>query len=160
MLRHAICILNCDIVLWGSSRMSLSLDRALGISPAAVAVRSERLELLASNLANADTPGYKARDIDYRRVLADVLSSTRDQPLPLTLTHVRHFPPPVEHSRQRLAPEQLYRVPTQAALDGNTVDPQLEHAAFAENAVQFQASLEFLSRRVAALRSALKAESP
>jgi len=140
--------------------MSLSLDRALGISPAAVAVRSERLELLASNLANADTPQYKARDIDYRRVLADVLNGQRDgKPLPLTLTHVSHLPPAVEHSAQRIAPEHLYRVPAQAALDGNTVDPQLEHAAFAENAVQFQASLEFLSRRVASLRSALRAES-
>ncbi|KXX64866.1 flagellar basal body rod protein FlgB [Marichromatium gracile] len=134
--------------------MSLSLDKALGIQPAAVRVRAQRLELLASNLANADTPNYKAQDIDFRTALATQVE--RDDLLRLEQTQQGHLPPPRADLDSAMAP--LYRIPSQPSLDGNTVDPQFERAAFAENAMQFQSSLEFLNRRVSGIRSALRKE--
>ncbi|MFN4262406.1 MAG: flagellar basal body rod protein FlgB [Thioalkalivibrionaceae bacterium] len=140
--------------------MTISLERALGILPEAMRVREHRLELLSSNLANADTPGFKARDVDFRAELARVAEQRgllRDaKAVRLEQTHCAHL----DGSRQRpmQAPEVLYRVPSQPSLDGNTVDPQLEKAAFAENAIQFQSSLEFLNRRVSGIRAALRVE--
>jgi flagellar basal-body rod protein FlgB len=75
--------------------------------------------------------------------------------LPLKRTTDRHMPPD-SGGAVAMPPERLYRVPAQPALDGNTVDPQLEHAAFAENAMQFQSSVEFLNRKVSGLKSALQ----
>ncbi|MBB1073956.1 flagellar basal body rod protein FlgB [Rhodoferax sp. 4810] len=137
--------------------MSLSLDRALSIHPSAVKIRARRLDFLASNLANADTPNYKARDIDFRRELAAAEGEISGiPPLPLIRTQARHL-----HDAgvgEGYENEKLYRVPAQPSLDGNTVDPQLEHAAFAENAMQMQSSLEFLTRKVAGLRAAMRSE--
>ncbi|WPL19766.1 Putative proximal rod protein [Thiorhodovibrio winogradskyi] len=133
--------------------MSLSLDKALGISPQALLVRADRTELLASNLANADTPNYKARDIDFRAALSQAAGGGNR--LPLKRTDDQHLPPAPTGTLD-MPPERLYRVPAQPALDGNTVDPQLEHAAFAENAMQFQSSVEFLNRKVSGLKSALQ----
>ncbi len=134
--------------------MSLSLDKAFGILPASVNLRDQRTELLASNLANDDTPNYKSRDFDFDGILASIqgvgssLKLTRTQPGHLTLS----IPDPTQ------TPELLYRIPAQPSLDGNTVDPQLERAAFAENAVRYQSTLEFLNRRVSGLRAALSKE--
>lgn len=140
--------------------MAVSLDRALGILPDAMRVREQRLELLSSNIANADTPNFKARDIDFRAELQRIAESRgllRDaRDLRLSQTHHAHL------DGRRLSvtagSEVLYRVPSQPSLDGNTVDPQLEKAAFAENAIQFQSSLEFLNRRVSGIRAALRVE--
>lgn len=128
--------------------MGISFDRALGIHPDALRVRTRRLELLASNLANADTPKYKARDIDFRAALREVETS-----MPLARTNPKHL-----SMQPQGGGEVLYRIPSQPALDGNTVDPQLEHAAFMQNMVQYQASLEFLNSRISSLKSALKGE--
>lgn len=131
--------------------MSISIERQLGIFPDALAVRSRRMELIASNLANADTPGFKARDIDFRAALGH---ATEQQALTLKVTHAGHLDP----AAGAIGGEALYRVPNQPSLDGNTVDTQLEQAAFAENAVQYQATLEFLSSKVSSFRKALKGE--
>lgn len=134
--------------------MSLSLDKAFGILPASVNLQARRTELLASNLANADTPDYKSRDFDFSQTLAAIegqgntLRMLRTQPAHLEL-------PGMDESQ---APELLYRIPAQPALDGNTVDPQLERAAFAENAMRYQSTLEFLNRRVSGIRKALSKE--
>lgn len=130
--------------------MSLSFDKALGIHADALQLRSRRLELLASNLANADTPNYKARDIDFRAAL----SQAQGGGLGLMRTHASHLP--VQGGG--IGGEPLYRIPNQPSLDGNTVDAQLEKAAFSENAVQYQASLDFLNSRFRGLRTALKGE--
>lgn len=131
--------------------MSISFDKALGIHAEALQVRSQRLEVLASNLANADTPHYKARDIDFRAALG---TAEQGGALKLLRTQTGHLP--VSGSVGALQTQ--YRVPTQPSLDGNTVDPQLEHAAFSQNAVQYQASLDFLNARFRGLRTALKGE--
>ena len=132
--------------------MTLNIDKHFGVHAQALQLRSQRNEVLAANIANADTPGYKARDLDFNAVLRQA-SGSGDT---LRVTHARHM-----HANGA-APGQapvLYRVPTQPAQDGNTVDVQQEQAAFAENAVRYQASLEFLSGRVRGLISAIKGQS-
>lgn len=137
--------------------MSLSLNKALGILPASVKLQDRRTELLASNLANADTPNYKSRDYDFRGVLAEIAGVGQEDLLDIVRTQPRHLPLPGAADADAV-PEMLYRIPAQPALDGNTVDPQLERAAFAENAMHYQSTLEFLTRRVSSIRAALRKE--
>ncbi|TVP83954.1 MAG: flagellar basal body rod protein FlgB [Thioalkalivibrio sp.] len=132
--------------------MALSFDKALGIHADALQVRSRRLELLASNLANADTPHYKARDIDFRAALGH---AQQGETVAMRRTHSGHV---AAGGAAGQAVEPQYRVPSQPSLDGNTVDTQLEQAAFSENAVQYQASLDFLNTRFQGLRTALRGE--
>lgn len=132
--------------------MSISIDKAIGIHDQALFVRGRRLEILASNMANADTPNYKARDIDFRAALTEAEELRLS--VNLSRTHERH----IEGDKTARLEDALYRVPSQPSLDGNTVDPQLEQAAFTQNTVQYQASLEFLNRKISGLRSALRGE--
>lgn len=138
----------------GCAFMSLSLDKAFGILPASIRLHDRRTELLASNIANADTPNYKSRDFDFRGEMARIAGIGKG--LDLVRTQSDHLKLP--GADPNADPETLYRIPAQPALDGNTVDPQLERAAFAENAMHYQSSLEFLNRRVSGLRAALRRE--
>jgi flagellar basal-body rod protein FlgB len=131
--------------------MAFSFEKALGIHPQALEVRSQRMQLLASNLANSDTPHYKARDIDFRKALG---AAQETPSAGVARTHRTHLP--ISGIGSPLEPQ--FRVPIQPSLDGNTVDPHLENAAFMENAIQYQASLDFLSARLRSLRSAIKGE--
>ena len=127
-----------------------SFEQALGIHSTAVALRSRRAEILAANLANADTPGYQARDIDFREVLA-----AADDGSKLMTTRGRHFTAP------GAAPDGVtlkYRQPLHASLDQNTVDVQAERAAFLDNAMRYQASMTFLNGRISGLVNALRGE--
>ena len=105
-----------------------------GIHATALGLRAQRMAMLASNIANASTPGYKARDVDFGDALrraengADVSGATR------------------------------YRVPLQPSLDGNTVALSTEQTAFAENAIAYRTTLSFLNSRIATLSRALKGE--
>lgn len=120
--------------------MPLNLDAYLGVHAQALQVYARRTEVLASNLANADTPHYQARDIDFRAVLAS--TGSQGSTLPLTTTAPSHASTTVDGN----APAGLkYRVPLAPSLDGNTVDVQLEQGAFADNAVRYQSALAFLS---------------
>lgn len=130
--------------------MTINFDNALGIHPLALKLRDRRTELLASNLANADTPNYKARDLDFRAVL----QSLNPSPLGLAATHARHLTATAPGSQG----EALYRLPSQPSLDGNTVETEQEQMRFAENAVQYQATLSFLSGKISSLRTALTGE--
>jgi len=131
--------------------MSISFDKALGIHPEALSLRARRLEMISSNLANADTPNYKARDLDFRAALQH---ATEGNEVRLRRTSNAHF----AHAENGVTGEPLYRMPSQPSLDGNTVDPQLEQAAFSQNAIQYQASLDFLNARFRGLRTALTGE--
>lgn len=135
--------------------MSLSLDKAFGILPASVSLQAKRAELLASNLANADTPDYKSRDFDFRDTLSAIEGETGNQ-LELTQTQSGHIP--IATMTENTDPELMYRIPAQPALDGNTVDPQLERAAFTESTMHYQSTLEFLNRRISGIRAALRKE--
>lgn len=130
--------------------MRFSLDQALGIHPQALQFRSKRAEVLASNLANADTPNYKAQDYDFKQVMAQ----SQGKAITMVKTQAGHL----GTDANSFAPELKYRIPVQDSLDGNSVDSHVEHAAFAENSVQYEASLQFLSTRMKGLIKALRGE--
>jgi len=126
----------------------MSFDKLLGIHAQALQLHAKRAEVLAGNIANADTPGYKARDFDFREVLQQQTS----QQSKLRTTHQSHIP----LDNGIVSPSEMaYRIPTQPSLDGNTVDSQLEHTAYAENAIQYQTSLRFLSGTIQTLKKAI-----
>jgi flagellar basal-body rod protein FlgB len=136
----------------------MDLDSYLGVHAAALSLREKRTELLATNLANADTPGYKARDLDFKRALEAATSSqsngTGGTAGGLKTTQAAHIG--ASSSPAGVDPSSVkYRTPLAPSLDGNTVDPQLEQAAFAENAVRYQATLTFLSSRFRSLMTAI-----
>lgn len=129
--------------------MPFDLDAALGVHAQALSLRSRRAEVLAANLANVDTPGYKARDLDF----AAELERAALPAVTLTRTAAGHLGADPDTGGVL-----KYRVPVQPSLDGNTVDGQLEHAEFAKNAIAYQASLQFLDSRIAGIRRALSGE--
>lgn len=133
--------------------MAVNWQTALGIHPAAWQLEGLRAEVLASNMAQADTPHYLARDFDFRGALGKALGN--QQSLPLQLTDARHIPKP----GQELLPDELpYRVPFSPALDGNTVDTNMERMAYMENALAYQTTLTFLSGRFRTLRVAIQGQ--
>lgn len=132
--------------------MPTSIDAYLGLHTRALLLESRRTELLANNLANADTPGFKARDIDFRAAL----SAAAGPGAPATALRTTHAGHQGGAGASAAAPADLkYRVPMAPALDGNTVDAQLEQAAFAENAVRYQATLTFINSKLRALMTAI-----
>lgn len=133
--------------------MDKMIDAALGIHSRALAVGAQRMEVLAGNMANSDTPGFKARDIDFRSVLRDEMQP--GTAASLRTTHDRHIG---TQGRGMDDAGLKYRVPNHPSLDGNTVDGQMEQAAFGEAAVRYQASLDFLGGRIDGLRKALRGE--
>jgi len=132
--------------------MANSIDNFLGIHAQALGLESRRAQLLAANLANADTPNFKARDLDFKAALAQAGGSTAGT-LPLRATQATHIGTAAAGTDND--PALLYRVPLAPALDGNTVDPQLEQASFAENAVRYQATLTLLNARLRGLMTAI-----
>ena len=132
--------------------MKIGIDNALGIHPHALELRSARTQALARNIANADTPGFKARDIDFHKVLAEQTAGLK--PTTIAKTHAKHL-----DGASRLSTTQLqYRIPLMPSLDGNSVDMQLEQAEFAQNSMQFLASLRFVNGRLQGLLTAIKGE--
>ncbi len=129
----------------------MRLDNAFGIHEQALKIRSYRAELLASNMANADTPGFKARDIDFKQLLK---GETVKQ-IQIKTTHQNH----ISTATNGLSPAHLqYRIPSQPSLDGNTVDMQQEKSAFAANALEYQASLGFLNGKIKGLKQAIRGD--
>lgn len=115
----------------------------------ALRFRALRNQVLSSNIANADTPNFKARDLDF----ADALKGARQESIGLKQTSDLHKQ---AWGTTRDGAHTMYRVPTQPTLDGNTVEMDVEQAAFAENALQYRASLAFLDGKIRTLRYALK----
>ncbi len=134
--------------------MKISFENALGIHADALSLRSKRLEVLAANLVNADTPGYKAKDIDFRSALNK--ASAEGTANTLKTTHAGHISAGTGTSGADF--DIKYRIPTQPTVDGNTVEIEVEQTEFARNAMQYQASLQFLSGRFQGLRKAITGE--
>lgn len=132
--------------------MASRIDEAFGIHARALQLYARRAEVLAANLANADTPNYKARDIDFRAALGAAVGGQ----LALKATRASHIGAPADGGPQR--PALLYRLPLQSAADGNTVDTQVEQAQFTQNAVRYQASLTFLNGTIKSLLTAIRGE--
>lgn len=145
--------------------MSLSLDKSVHVFAAALELRGERMRLLSENLVNADTPNYKARDIDFQQALRQQigeigpsgaqLRTAGTEPQAPKTTDPRHFS---LQGVNNSSPELMYRIPAQPSLDGNTVETHREQAAFAENSIHYQAGLTFLGRRLNGLVEALRGE--
>jgi|TARA_R100001509_G_scaffold102600_1_gene60272 flagellar basal-body rod protein FlgB len=134
--------------------MSISFDKALGLHEKALGFRSQRAEVLANNIANADTPNYKARDLDFSSVLAE--QSARSQGgFGVTRTSDKH----IAAEGLEIADASLrFRTPAHPSLDQNTVDLQIEQSNYAKNAVDFQASFTLLNSKFKGLISALRGE--
>jgi flagellar basal-body rod protein FlgB len=126
-------------------RLSASLD----FQATALALHSQRAKVLASNIANADTPNYQAKDFDFSQALSQATTQSSAAP---ARTHPAHLP---ATSAADPAPALQYRQPLQAALDGNTVDLDTERAAFAENSVRYEATLRFLNNQIKTMLSAI-----
>jgi flagellar basal-body rod protein FlgB len=129
--------------------MSNILDNMFGLSSQALDVWQRRSEVIASNIANADTPNYQARDVDFRQVLQQA-SGGATPTLSLSAPTSGQLSAPGES-----ADNLKYRVPLQPSMDGNTVDAQVEQSAFASNMVHYQASLSFINSTIQQLRLAI-----
>ena len=135
--------------------MTISFSSALGIHEQALGLRAQRAEVLANNLANADTPGFKARDIDFKAVLGGQMNSQgMGKSLEMQTTNGQHLP----HGQLGGPDALLYRTPSQPSMDGNTVDTQEEMAEFMKNTLQYQSSFQFLSGRFKSLNNAIRGE--
>ncbi len=138
--------------------MQFGLDKFFGISQQALKIHSRRAEVLAGNLANADTPGYKARDIDFKAALQQVKNGMGDVSLRTTNPNHINSAGTSPGRIDDVLGEMKYRIPSQPSLDGNTVDSLKEKAAFMENALLYQTNLQFLGGKIKHLKSALKGE--
>ena len=135
--------------------MNISFNNALGVHEHALELRTKRAEVLANNLANADTPGFKARDIDFQSLLSEQMQDkSSEQSLKMTTTNGKHLPFNGIDDSANL----LYRTPSQPSLDGNTVDTQIEKAEFMKNTLQYQSSFQFLNSRFKGITTAIKGQ--
>lgn len=134
--------------------MPISFKQVLGVHEPALYMESRRAQLLAANIANADTPGYKARDIDFRTALKQVQGQTPGEMEQMLVTNKRHLHPTDELGGD----EVLYRQPLQPSLDGNTVEPHVEMAAFTENSMRYLMSLQFISGKFKTLNMAIRGQ--
>lgn len=128
--------------------MAISFDKAFGIHPQGMMLRAKRAEIIASNIANADTPGYKAKGMNFQDALA---SAAKNQQSGMARTHEKHF-----DIRSDMGHGEGFRVPDQPDTgDGNTVNVQVERNLYLENTLQYQASVQFLDSKVKGLKKAL-----
>ena len=135
--------------------MTDRIDAHLQIKRTALNARAYRQELLASNIANADTPNFKARDIDFKGALEAALSGRATGSLGLARTSSRHLG---SESSQAFGGAARYRTEFQPNVDGNTVNMDVERAAFAANAVQMEAMLTFIRGDLSTLQSAMSSQ--
>lgn len=128
--------------------MAISLDNYLGVQSRAIQLRTERSEILASNIANADTPGYKAKDFDFK---AAMTNATRQYSSSLKTTSENHI-----QGHSMINDGLSYRNPTQADTgDGNTVEVQAERNEFLQNQLRYNASVQFITDKITGLKKAI-----
>ena len=135
--------------------MAISFDKAFGIHQYTIGARAARAEVLSANIANADTPGYKAKDLDFSAALQQAQSGI-ESGFSLATSNERHIASTLSSG---LTSNVKYRNPDQPDTgDGNSVDVQRERSAFLENGLEYQASLEFLNSRISGLLKAIKGD--
>ena len=122
-------------------------DTAFGIHERALDLRAQRLEVIASNIANVDTPHYKARDVDFKSVLNDAQQT-------LSTTQVGHMKSSAMGEQSNL----VYSIPFNTSLDGNTVELSVEQAKYGKAAAQYQATLRFIEGDISGIRKALRGD--
>jgi len=139
--------------------MAINLDKLVGFHQSALKIRTERMEVIAGNLANANTPGYKAKDIDFNKAMQSAMrDSAGGAPFRnsggLARTNDRHMSGNPSSVAANF--DMQYRIPTQPDTgDGNTVEVQAERNRFLDNGLRYQASLEFLNGKVKGMKKAL-----
>jgi flagellar basal-body rod protein FlgB len=135
--------------------MANQFDSLFGVSASALPIREARQKLLAGNLANADTPNYKAKDLDFKAALLKLKGDDDSLPSPSTnLTHRNHiagFNDAMDTNAYL-----RFRMPTQPSLDGNTVETHIEKAKFMENNMQQSMTLQFLDSKIKGMREAIR----
>lgn len=137
--------------------MAFSMDKILSIYPDALKLRAKRTELLASNIANSETPGYKARDIDFAAAMKQASGQMGGGGL--KTTHPGHIQGGGSSGSNAIDDFVRYRTPQQPSLDGNTVESHVEQAKFAEHAIQYQLTLKNLEGRFKSITTAIKGGS-
>lgn len=130
------------------------ISQSFAFNQTALNIRQQRQEVLASNIANADTPGYKARDINFSQALEQAVGSKKSLPnVELVLTSQRHIPAAAQGNNTGSL---MYRQPIQPRLDGNTVDMDVERVSFADNTMRYQSELAVVSQRLRTMMAALQ----
>lgn len=128
--------------------MAINIDRFFSFQEKAIGLRTQRMEIIAGNLANANTPGYKARDIDFKAAMQSARSA---QGQSLSRTHEKHF-----SVTSQVNSDVKFRVPDQPDTgDGNTVDAQVERNTFLDNGLRYQATVQFLDGKIKGMKKAL-----
>ena len=125
------------------------LDSAFAFSETALALRNQRMEVLSRNIANADTPHFKAQDIDFKSVLNDAQGMTS-----IRATQGGHINNPQSVSTADL----IYTIPFNSSVDGNTVELSVEQAKYGQAAAQYQATLRFIEGDISGIRKALRGD--
>ncbi|SKB91718.1 flagellar basal body rod protein FlgB [Luteibacter sp. 22Crub2.1] len=131
-----------------------SSDKLFGVHAQALGLWQRRAEVISSNLANADTPGFLARDLDFKKAMTAATGATDGHTLQMASTEAGHIggnPAVALDQANKLA----YRAETQPTMDGNTVDTQVEQSQFAANAIHYQASLSFINAQIHTMRLAI-----
>ena len=129
------------------------LDEAVRFQQTALSLRAARQELLASNIANADTPNYKAKDVNFADALQNAMAGTATK-LSTVQTSPMHLQ--ANGASSVLGAQVMYRKPVQASADGNTVDMDVERAQFADNALRYESSVTFVSNKLKEILSAVQ----
>ncbi|MDC0602973.1 flagellar basal body rod protein FlgB [Aliiglaciecola sp.] len=128
--------------------MAISLDKLVGLHHKALQVRTDSMEVIAGNLANANTPGYKARAIDFQKAMQSAQHSRQQE---MSRTHDKHF-----EGRMQSQAHIEFRVPMQPDTgDGNSVEVQSERNAFLDNGMRYQAGIQFLNGKIKGMKKAL-----
>ncbi|MDE2342866.1 MAG: flagellar basal body rod protein FlgB [Betaproteobacteria bacterium] len=133
--------------------MTSRIDQALQFQQTALRLREARQELIASNIANADTPNYQARDIDFASAMQNALNN-QSQTVPMATSSTQHLSG--DSNASVLGAPLLFRSVVQPSADGNTVDMNVERAQFAENTIRHEASLKFVSQQIKDILTALQ----
>ncbi|MFY2841444.1 flagellar basal body rod protein FlgB [Achromobacter ruhlandii] len=119
-----------------------------------LSLRAQRQEVLSSNIANADTPNYKARDFDFKAAMQNAMEGSKRLPdTSLTLTSARHIPAKAVSEGPT---QMLYRLPYQPSLDGNTVDMDIERVQFADNTLHYQSTMQLLTGRIRSMMATIQ----
>jgi flagellar basal-body rod protein FlgB len=150
--------------------MIANMVRTLDFDSKALVLRAERQRIIASNIANADTPGYAARDLDFKAAMNDATGNSQDTPrmlanrstqggYTLATAHARHIPlPGIEGGSRGDASNLAYTTQSQPTADSNSVDLDRERANFTDNSVRYEATLRFINGRSKTLLSAIQGQ--
>lgn len=134
------------------------LDTAFGFHQNALRVRAQRQEVIAANIANADTPNYKARDIDFKSAMKQVTEQMTSNGLSTAKTSEKHMNGTTASHASAGLGEPLFRPIIQGSVDGNTVDMDVERNAFADNAIRYQASLQMMNGQIKKMLTAIQGQ--